>query len=192
MSEIVLPQSLANNRRLDRWLRFDADRKVRLAVGKVEIGQGILTVLAQIAAEELDVPFASVRVLSGDTDNAPDEGTTSSSLSVEVSGASVRLASAEVRQRVVERLAQRLNCAPEEISVEDGSFLRAGEATGHDYWNFVSPEDLAADATGRIRPFNNSFAGFGLTKDDFIPEVKEVIGVASFLNYSEGGDRMFI
>jgi len=156
MSDIVLPQSLANNRRLDKWVRFNPDRTIRLAVGKVEIGQGIVTVLAQIAAEELDVAMHRVNVLSGDTDNAPDEGTTSSSLSVEVSGASVRLATAEIRQRITERLAQRLNCAPEEISIEDGAFLRGGEATGHDYWNFVTPEDLAADATGRAAPKHHS------------------------------------
>ncbi len=152
MSEIVLPQSLVNNRRLDRWLRFDADRTVRLAVGKVEIGQGIVTALAQIAAEELDVAMHRVQVLSGDTDDAPDEGTTSSSLSVEVSGASVRLAAAEVRQRVIERLAQRLNCAPEEITVRDGTFLRGDAPTGHDYWSFVTPGDLAVEATGRAQP----------------------------------------
>ena len=51
----TLPLSIQNNRRLDKWLRFQPDRTVRLAVGKVEIGQGVLTALAQIAAEELDV-----------------------------------------------------------------------------------------------------------------------------------------
>ena len=115
MNEIVLPQSLANNRRLDRWIGFAAGGVVRLAVGKVEIGQGILTALVQIAAEELDVAPGRVRILAGDTADAPDEGTTSSSLSVEVSGASVRLAAAEVRLRLIERLAQRLNCGPDEI-----------------------------------------------------------------------------
>jgi len=152
MNEIVLPQSLANTRRLDRWIGFEEGGRVRLSVGKVEIGQGILTALVQIAAEELDVAPSRVRIVAGDTAEAPDEGTTSSSLSVEVSGASVRLAAAEVRLRIVERLAQRLNCAPGEITVEDGAFHRDGTATGHDYWNFAAPEDLAADATGRAEP----------------------------------------
>ena len=152
MNEIALPQSLANNRRLDRWLGFEPGGTVRLAVGKVEIGQGILTALVQIAAEELDVAPDRIRITAGDTADAPDEGTTSSSLSVEVSGASVRLAAAEVRLRIVERLAQRLNCAPGEITVEDGAFHRGDAPTGHDYWNFAAPEDLAADATGRAAP----------------------------------------
>ena len=152
MSEIVLPQSLANNRRLDQWIGFKPGGVVRLAVGKVEIGQGILTALVQIAAEELDVAPSRVRILAGDTEDAPDEGTTSSSLSVEVSGASVRLAAAEIRLRIVERLAQRLNCSPDEITVEDGAFHRGDAPTGHDYWNFATPDDLAVDATGRAAP----------------------------------------
>ena len=152
MSDAALPLSVVNNPRPDRWLRFDADRTVHLAVGKVEIGQGVLTALVQIAAEELDIPPAAIRVLSGDTDRAPDEGSTSSSLSIEVSGASVRLISAEVRGRFLDRLAQRLNCAPAELSVADGAFLRAGAPTGQDYWNFASEIDLAQPATGRAAP----------------------------------------
>ena len=148
MSDTTLPISVVNNPRLDRWIRFDPDRSVHLAVGKVEIGQGVLTALVQIAAEELDVAVERIRVLSGDTDAAPDEGSTSSSLSIEVSGASVRLVSAEVRARVLERLAQRLNCSPDDLSVEDGTFLRAGEPTGHDYWSFAPEVDLAREATG--------------------------------------------
>ena len=56
MNDIVLPLSIVNNRRMERWLRFDADRRLRLSVGKVEIGQGVLIALTQIAAEELDIP----------------------------------------------------------------------------------------------------------------------------------------
>jgi nicotinate dehydrogenase subunit B len=144
----TLPLSLANNRSLDRWIGFALDRTVRLAVGKVELGQGVLTALSQIAAEELDVPLACVRVLSGDTDDAPDEGNTASSQSIEVSGASVRRVSAEVRMRVLDRLARRLNCNSDEFVVADGVFLRGAVPTGYDYWNFVAAEDLAHEADG--------------------------------------------
>ncbi len=144
----ALPLSVVTNPRPDRWLRFDPGRLVHLSVGKVEIGQGVLTALTQIAAEELDVPAGSIRVLSGDTDRAPDEGSTSSSLSIEISGASVRLISAEVRARFLTRLAQRLNCPPGELSVRDGAFLHDGEPTGQDYWTLAPEVDLAAPATG--------------------------------------------
>jgi CO/xanthine dehydrogenase Mo-binding subunit len=149
---ITLPLSLANNPSPAKWLRFDPDRTVHLSVGKVEIGQGILTALTQIAAEELDVPLSAIRTLSGDTDLAPDEGATTSSLSIEVGGSSLRLISAEVRARMIARLAQRLNCAPEEISVVDGAFLRAGAPTGQDYWSVAPEVDLVRAADGGTAP----------------------------------------
>jgi len=148
----TLPLSIINNRRLEKWLRFQPDRTVKLAVGKVEIGQGVLIALSQIAAEELDVAIDRIDILSGDTADAPDEGSTSSSQSIEVSGRSVRLVSAELRTRVLGRLAQRLNCAPEDLSVDDGFFLMDGNATGYDYWNFAGPEDFANDIEGSAQP----------------------------------------
>jgi nicotinate dehydrogenase subunit B len=148
----TLPLSIVNNRRLEKWLRFQPDRTVKLAVGKVEIGQGVLIALSQIAAEELDVALDRIDILSGDTDEAPDEGSTSSSQSIEVSGRSVRLISAELRSRVLSRLAQRLNCAVDDLSVEDGVFLQHGSPTGHDYWSFSGQEDFAADIAGSVMP----------------------------------------
>ncbi|HEY1410612.1 MAG TPA: molybdopterin cofactor-binding domain-containing protein, partial [Rhodopila sp.] len=148
----TLPLSVLNNRRLDKWLRFQPDRTVKLAVGKVEIGQGILIALSQIAAEELDVALDRIDILSGDTEDAPDEGSTSGSQSIEVSGRSVRLVSAELRTRVLGRLAQRLNCAVEDLSIEDGTFLQDGNPTGHDYWSFSGPEDFAQDIAGTALP----------------------------------------
>jgi CO/xanthine dehydrogenase Mo-binding subunit len=147
-----LPLSLQTNRRMEKWLRFDPDRTVHLAVGKVELGQGNVTALAQIAAEELDVDLARIKVLSGDTQDAPDEGQTTSSQSIEVSGRSVRLVTAELRARVLDRLAQRLNCAPADITVEDGTFRRGDAPVGQDYWSFVQADDFAAEITGSAPP----------------------------------------
>ena len=61
----TLPLSIQNNRRLEKWLRFQPDRTLRLAVGKVELGQGNVTALAQIAAEELDLGLDRITVLVG-------------------------------------------------------------------------------------------------------------------------------
>src|ERR1039458_8342081 len=92
-----LPGSLNNNRRLDAWLRIDAAGTVTVFTGKVELGQGILTALAQIAADELDVAMSRIVMISGDTTQTPDEGVTSGSLSIEYSGTALRYACAEVR-----------------------------------------------------------------------------------------------
>ena len=146
-----LPKSLADNRRLDRWLHF-ADARVRVSVGKVEIGQGIATALAQIAADELDVALDRLQWRAGDTELAPDEGSTSSSLSIEVGGASLRLVCAEARALFLAEAARMLNAAPAELTIEDGAILRDGVPTGHDYWTLAARVDLARDATGTATP----------------------------------------
>ena len=63
----VLPGSLNSNRMLDGWLRINADGTVTVFTGKVELGQGILTALAQIAADELDVAYERVQMVSAYT-----------------------------------------------------------------------------------------------------------------------------
>src|SRR5262249_39043695 len=63
--------SLDKNRMLDAWLRIGADGSATVFTGKVELGQGILTALAQIAAEELDLPLSRIAMISGDTARTP-------------------------------------------------------------------------------------------------------------------------
>ena len=76
-------QDLAANPVLARWIQVAPDGVVDVRVGKVELGQGILTALAQIAADELDADLAGVRMLPADTAAGPDEGVTAGSLSVQ-------------------------------------------------------------------------------------------------------------
>lgn len=147
-----ISQSLRDNPRLDRWLRFEPDRTVRVATGKVELGQGILTALTQIAAEELDLRIDQVRILSGDSIEGPGEGYTASSWSVEHSGSAIRAVSAEVRALALARAALRLNAASEELSVREGEFLRDGAATGLDYWHVAPDLDLSVEASGAVAP----------------------------------------
>src|SRR5262245_8976500 len=85
-----LPGSLETNRMLDAWLRIGADGKITVFTGKVELGQGVITALAQIAAEELDVPLAHVTMVPADTGRTPNEGQTAGSQSVENSGTALR------------------------------------------------------------------------------------------------------
>src|SRR4051794_7495471 len=92
-----LPGSLDTNRMLDAWIRIGADGDATVFTGKVELGQGVLTALAQIAAEELDLLLARVNIISGDTARTPNEGQTAGSQSIETSGTALRMAGAEVR-----------------------------------------------------------------------------------------------
>ena len=148
----ALPGSLVENPRLDRWIRFLPDRTVRIATGKVEIGQGIVTALGQIAAEELDLPYGRIVMLSGNTAEGPDELYTSSSHSIEVGGSSVRLVCAEVRAKALERAALRLNCSPTDLSISEGRFLQGGAETGQDYWSVAGEIDFSQKVTGTAAP----------------------------------------
>lgn len=143
-----LPTSLVDNPRLDRWIKFEADKTVRIATGKVEIGQGVVTALGQIAADELDLPLDKVTVLSGSTDHGPDEMYTTSSLSIMMSGGSIRLVCAEVRAKALERAALRLNCSKDDLTVVDGAFHQNGAPTGQDYWTVAGEIDFTQAPTG--------------------------------------------
>src|SRR5947209_4657782 len=109
-----LPGSLAGNKMLDAWLRINADGSATVFTGKVELGQGIVTALAQIAAEELDLPLARVTMITADTGRTPNEGVTSGSQSIEYSGTALRLAAAEVRAMLLELAARRLDAAADD------------------------------------------------------------------------------
>jgi nicotinate dehydrogenase subunit B len=146
----TLPQSLVDNPRLDQWIAFAANRTVALKTGKVELGQGILTALRQIAAEELDLASDRLTIQPGDTELAPHEGFTAGSLSVEIGGGAVRLVCAEVRARLLAEAARQLNVEPEQLSLRDGVFLQGDRPTGLDYWSVAGGVDLAVAATGAV------------------------------------------
>jgi nicotinate dehydrogenase subunit B len=118
--EARLPGSLDKNRTLDAWLRINADGSAVIFTGKVELGQGIVTALAQIAAEELDLPLARIEMISGDTARTPNEGYTSGSQSIEYGGTAVRLACAQARRLLLECAATQLNVAANLLAVVDG------------------------------------------------------------------------
>src|SRR5258705_10919710 len=85
-----LPGSIETNRRLAHWLRINADGTVTVFTGKVEIGQGILTALTQIVADELEVSPPRIRLTTAGTDRGPNEAITSGSPSIEESAGPLR------------------------------------------------------------------------------------------------------
>ena len=87
--------------KLPQRVRFEPDGTVSIATGKVELGQGITTALAQIAAEELGVELHKIRILPVSTAYSPDEGVTSGSLSIQDGGKALREACAEARAQQV-------------------------------------------------------------------------------------------
>jgi nicotinate dehydrogenase subunit B len=147
-----LPPTLAANPRLDRWIAFNADGTVTVRTGKVEIGQGIVSAMAQIAAEELDVDYARIRMTPADTALSPNEGSTSGSRSVEEGGGALRQACAEVRDALVQAAARKLGASLESLSIEDGTVSVRGGGASVTYWQLAPETDLVRDATGQVRP----------------------------------------
>ncbi|MFL6796872.1 MAG: molybdopterin cofactor-binding domain-containing protein [Xanthobacteraceae bacterium] len=146
-----LPGSLQGNRKLDAWIRIERNGNANVCTGKVELGQGILTALTQIAAEELDLPLERVRMISGDTASTPNEGMTAGSQSVENSGTALRMAAAEVRAILVDLAAKRLGTAPAALKVTNGA-ITAADGRMLSYGELAAEADLAREATAKPSP----------------------------------------
>ncbi len=147
----TLAGDLNRHRRLSAWLRINANRSVSLMVGKVELGQGILTALTQICADELDVDIERVQVVSGDTALVPDEGVTAGSFSMPLCGAAVQAAAAEVRALLVGLAAEKLGQPLSQLRVVDG-LVQSTSGAQVAYWDLVLGEALNREATGQIAP----------------------------------------
>ena len=146
-----LPGSLANNRMLDAWLRINADGSATIFAGKVELGQGILTALQQIAAEELELPLARVEMISGDTARTPDEAWTAGSQSIEYGGTAIRLACAEARALLLDQAAKQLNAVSDTLSVAEG-VVSAPDGRRVGYGELAATVDLHREATAKVAP----------------------------------------
>jgi CO/xanthine dehydrogenase Mo-binding subunit len=174
----ALPGSLATNRMLDGWVRVNPAGTVTVFTGKCELGQGILTALTQIAAEELDVAYERVEIVSADTARTPNEGMTAGSMSVENSGTALRFACAEARQILLELAAEKLGDAVANLTVADGTVTGAGEVT---YWELAREANLEREATAQMMPkppAQHSIVGRSLPRRD-IPA--KVTGGAAFV-----------
>jgi nicotinate dehydrogenase subunit B len=144
-----LPPSLAANPTLSSWVKISSEGHVVISPGKVEIGQGIVTALAQIAADELDIDIGRVRMIRATTAGSPNEGVTSGSLSVQQSGRAVRHVCAEVRQIFLAAAADRLGVGIDVLDISDGEISGPGNVRTS-YWelaNDVSVDRRASGAT---------------------------------------------
>ena len=114
------PSKSVSTDQVDGFIAIDARGQVTLYTGKVDLGTGIRTALAQIAAEELDVPFSAVMVIQGDTALTPDQGVTSGSLSVQNGGLQIRQAAATARQALLGMAAKKFKVESSDLSLADG------------------------------------------------------------------------
>jgi CO/xanthine dehydrogenase Mo-binding subunit len=166
-----LPVSLAANPILSSWIRISPEGQVTVSPGKVEIGQGIVTALAQIAADELDVDLARVQMVRATTAGSPNEGVTSGSLSVQQSGRAIRQACAEIRQIFLTAAADRLGVGTGVLDVSDGAISGPGNISTS-YWELAGEVSLDRHATPGAVPkasARRSLAGHSVQRLD-IPD----------------------
>jgi nicotinate dehydrogenase subunit B len=117
------PGSLATAPYLDSWLRIDSDGRITAFTGKAELGQGFKTAFRQIAAEQLDVPFEAIKVVTADTQLTANEGYTAGSHSMQDSGTAILNAAAQVRELLVAAAAERLGLAAESLKTGNGAVV---------------------------------------------------------------------
>jgi CO/xanthine dehydrogenase Mo-binding subunit/aerobic-type carbon monoxide dehydrogenase small subunit (CoxS/CutS family) len=173
-SVFPLPADLAANPVLARWLDFRRDGEVMIRTGKVEYGQGIWTALAQVAAEELQVTLARVRVASVSTSTSPNEGVTAGSLSVQDSGSALRQVCAQARNLLLAAAATKLGVGHAALAVADGQVRTADGPIGLSYWTLARPEMLDRPADGPVPsrpPGEWSVAGRSAPRLDFPDKV---------------------
>jgi nicotinate dehydrogenase subunit B len=146
------PGSLATAPFLDSWIRIDADGSITAFTGKAELGQGFKTAFQQIAAEELDVPFDSLKVITADTRRTANEGYTSGSHSMQDSGTAIQHAAAQVRALLVAEAARRLDLPAENLRTENGAVI-APDGQRFGYGDLVAGDMLhvQAQATSKLK-----------------------------------------
>ncbi len=113
---------------VDSFVAIEPSGKCTIFVGKVDLGTGTKTALAQMAADELDVPFASIEMVMGDTATTPDQWMTGANLTVAQGGAELRKACATARAALLGRAAARLGAPVGDLAVADGIVSVKGDA----------------------------------------------------------------
>jgi nicotinate dehydrogenase subunit B len=136
---------------LDAWLAVGGDGKVTVYTGKVELGTGVQTALAQLAADELDVPFERVHMVMGDTALCPNQGPTVGSQTMMRAGPQIRQAAAEARQTLLALASAKLGQPAERLSVADG-VVSAPDGKSASYADLVGDRKIGQKMSGKAKP----------------------------------------
>src|SRR5919198_675413 len=126
--------------KFETFVKITADGSVTAYNGHVDLGTGIRTALGQIVAEELDVSFARVVVVLGDTAVVPNQGATIASETIQITAVPLRKAAAQARQFLIARAAERLELPAAELKIEDG--LVRGHNRSVSYGELIGGEEI--------------------------------------------------
>jgi nicotinate dehydrogenase subunit B len=172
---------------LSSYIAVNADGRVAAYFGKMDMGHGLHVAIAQIVAEELDVPFKSVKVFMADTATSVNQGGASGSTGIQLGGKQMRVAAAEARRVLVEMASASLSIPADRLVVNDG-VVRAvddkaksvsyAQLIGGQYFNvqldWNKQYGNALYAPGKAQPKNPSehkIVGQPIKREDVAPKV---------------------
>src|SRR6201995_1548490 len=158
---VVRPAATAGQ--FETFIKITADGAVNAYNGHVDLGTGIRTALGQIVAEELDVSFARVVVVLGDTARVPNQGGTIASETIQITAVPLRKAAAQARHHLITRAAQQLGIAETELTIEDGLIhgpdnhtLSYGELIGNEIIRLALADDVPVKAVDSYKVVGRS------------------------------------
>src|SRR5882757_5712374 len=146
---VVRPVGSGAEAAFETFIRITADGSVTAFNGHVDLGTGIRTALGQIVAEELDVSFARVVVVLGDTSQAPNQGATIASETIQITAVPLRKAAAQARQFLIARAAERLEMPAQDLAIEDG-LIRGRDNRSISYGELIAGENIRLELADNV------------------------------------------
>jgi nicotinate dehydrogenase subunit B len=162
------PKTIPDDR-IDSWLAVKADGSVTCFTGRVDLGTGIRTALAQIVADELDVDFDRVTMVMGDTARTPDQGTTSASNTIQREAVPIRHAAADARHMLLKLASERLGVAVSDLRAASGIITSGRAGKSISYGELIGDKrfDLRASGRGRTKkPSEYTVVGKSVPRSD--------------------------
>jgi nicotinate dehydrogenase subunit B len=146
---VVRPAGSGAKGTFETFVRISADGSVAAFNGHVDLGTGIRTALGQIVAEELDVSFARVVVVLGDTAHVPNQGPTIASETIQITAVPLRNAAAQARQFLLARAAEWLEQSAESLTIEDG-LVRGRDNRSVSYGELIGEETIRLELSDDV------------------------------------------
>jgi CO/xanthine dehydrogenase Mo-binding subunit len=172
---------------LSSYVAVNADGTVAAYFGKMDMGQGLFVAVGQIVAEELDVPFDSVKVSMGDTATSVNQGGASGSTGIQEGGKQMRVAAAEARRVLVQMASDKLGVPADQLTVTAGVVRATADAAKkvsyadliggryfnvHLDWNGKYGNPLYAPGKAQPKdPKNHTVVGQPIKRQDIAPKV---------------------
>ena len=147
---VVRPVGSGAESAFETFIKITADGSVTAYNGHVDLGTGIRTALGQIVAEELDVSFARVVVVLGDTSEVPNQGATIASETIQITAVPLRKAAAQARQFLIARAAQRLELGVEDLTIEDG-LVRGRDNRSISYGELIAGDSIRLELADNVQ-----------------------------------------